>query len=285
MKLIFEKVPLVKSSFLFKEEFFPFFDIPWHNHPEYEIALLVKGKGKKIIGDNISDFADGDLIMVGPWLPHLWQSYERSYNQEGAHQLIIQFSEDFLGESFFERPEFIQIKKVFTKAARGLNITGNTKKEASSLIYEMIEQTPLNRVLTLIKILDILGHTNDIDCISNPGYLGIINDSDYKRMDKIYKYMLENFKKPIYLNDVAEIAHLTPPSFSRYFKIRTKKTFSNVLNEIRIGYATSLLMDTDLPINQIAYNCGFDNHSNFNQTFRKITGITPSMYLKLHKSG
>ena len=284
MKIIFEKVPISKTSFLFKQEFFPHFDIPWHNHPEFELALLVEGEGKKIVGDNISYFKMGDLSLIGPWLPHLWRSHETSPQYAGeVEQIIIQFSENFLGEDFFEKPEFIRIKNLLHRAGQGLLILGKTKAAVSEEMKQMIEANDFEKVLMLLKILDTLARSEETLGLSTPGFVNSYNVADSERMNAIYKFLLENFKKTVYLQDIAEIAHLTPPSFSRYFKSRTKKAFSQVLNEVRIGHACKLLLEQNLTVSQIADECGFSNLSNFNRSFKIITKISPVKYVDQYK--
>jgi AraC-like DNA-binding protein len=287
MKLQFEKVPLNEKSFLLKEEWLPAFAIPWHNHPEFELTLLAKGTGKKFIGNHISEFTDGELVFIGPWLPHLWRSYETEIADKteiNAHQIVIQFAENFLGNDFFERPEMGHIKRLFQKAAMGMSIKGRTKDEISGMLHNLSQMNDFDKIMTILKSLDLMARSEEMELLSSPGFGESFNESDAERMNLVYKYIIENFRHEIYLDDVAKIAHLTPQAFSRYFKSRSKKTFTDVLNEVRIGHACKLILERNLSISQIADSCGFRNLSNFNRTFKLITQTTPVAYVKEYLS-
>ena len=284
MKLIFEKVPISNTSFLLKDESLPFFDVPWHNHPEYEIALITEGRGKKIIGDSISNLAGGTLLLLGSHLPHLWHSDDRIDTGEiKAKHTIIQFPVDFFESAIKKAPEFLPIKNLLEESSRGLQIMGNAYEEISTIILEMKKMNNFERILALLNILNRMALADQKIILSGPTFSLKINSEDSERMNSVYKFIIGNFQKDIYLEDAAKVAHLTPSSFARYFKSRTKKTFSTVLNEIRIGHACKLILEKNSPISIIAEESGFQNISNFNRTFKSITGVNPLQYQKTYK--
>ncbi|MDX2191188.1 MAG: AraC family transcriptional regulator [Bacteroidota bacterium] len=278
MKLQFEKVPLNNSSLLIKEETFEYFDIPLHNHPEIELSVILEGEGQKIIGNKVSNIETEDLIMTGPWLPHLWKSTSIKKSNV-CRQIVIQFLPEFLGKDFIEKQELIAVKRLFQKTNQGIVINGSTKKNVVKLMKEMLQKSDLDRIILLLQILNLIAQSDEYETQSTAGYNFGHNTEDEQRMKEVFTYLLENFKKEIYLDDIAQKVHLTPQAFSRYFKHKTKKTFSSVLSEIRIGHACQLLLAKELSISQISDECGFYNLSNFNRTFKMVTNFSPTMYV------
>lgn len=278
----FEKVPLVNSSFLIKEEVFTYFDVPWHLHPEFELTFIRSDQGKRHIGNSIEDLDYEELIFIGPNLPHNWYGSKtnETHSKKKVNQIVIQFSIDFLGIDFFEKPAFVNILQLLKRAQLGICFYGETRKFAGKKMYSMLSMNSFDQTLELLTLLNRLSNSQEYKYISSIGFTEILNEIDTNRMNKIYQFIMEHFKEQITLKQIATFANMTPQSFCKYFKIRTKKTFSFFLNEVKISYACRLLIEKNLNVLQICYESGFNNLSNFNRQFKRINKMTPMEYKK-----
>lgn len=279
---VFEKVPLAnKASFLYKKEIFKYFDIPWHYHPEYEIALINKGSGELIIGNSIHFFNPGDLLFLGPNIPHLWKSKEtNSKKGSTVEQLIIQFPHDFLGRELFDKYEFQSIRSILQKSTLGIVFKERTRETIIKKINVMQKAGDFERLMLLLSMLEIMASTSEYSTVSSPGFLNTFAHHDEERMNKLYNYTLLNFQKEITTNEIASIFNMEESSFCRYFKKRTKKTYMQFLNEVRLGFACKILLDNVFSVNQVCIKCGFKSISNFNRQFKIFAGKTPKEYRK-----
>ena len=270
-------------SFSYSNEECPHFYDEFHYHPEIELTLITKGEGTRFVGDNIERFHDEDLVLVGSNLPHVWKNDDAYYSKESslkANSVVIHFHPDFLGREFFDLPETASIRNLLQKASAGLALNGNVKRSVSSAMKRMAKQGNFERLITLISILRDISLSVEVRTLASPAMVDAYKLHESDRMKKIHQYIITNFKNEIRLEDVARIANMTPTAFSRYFKQRTRKTFSFFLNEVRIGYACQLLIENRLKIGQICYESGFTNLSNFNVQFKAIVKKTPQQYLK-----
>ncbi len=277
MKAVFEKLQTEHTNSILIRKFdLKNFDAPFHFHPEFELTLILKGEGQRYVGRQVNNFYAGDLVFLGDNLPHCWvnQPNEEAY----VSAIVIQFDENFLGKTFLELPEIEQIKKFLLKAKSGFTILGETKKKISKSIIQLIEKTPLQRILGLIEILDELSQTKEISSIDFSFIENQYNQSETARFQKVFSYLIENFKENISLEEIADVADLSPTSFCRYFKTITQKTFVEVMLEFRLQYACQLLQKTDLPIRQIAFESGFGDVSYFNKVFKKYKSTTPKNF-------
>jgi AraC-like DNA-binding protein len=276
MKPLVEKVPIVQSSFLVKDEIFKNFNISWHIHPEYEIALILKGTGRCHAGNYVGDFHENDLMLFSPNLPHSWYSIYRP--KFTVKQIIIQFSYDFLGKDFFDKVEFANIKSLLAKAHQGLLFRGETTKTIIKMVQSMLSNEGFERTIEFLNILNLLASLKEYNTLSSLSYNDLLNEGDSKRINKIFQYILTNFKRDIALSELATLSHMTPPAFCNYFKTHTKKTFTRFLNEVRIGHACKLIMEQNLTIIQVSEECGYNNISHFNRQFKNILKMTPTQY-------
>tara|TARA_R110002049_G_scaffold90686_2_gene227088 strand:- start:2685 stop:3554 length:870 start_codon:yes stop_codon:yes gene_type:complete len=263
-----------------QETIAPYFDPNWHFHPEYQIAAVFEGTGTRFIGNDVSPFEPGDTVFTGVNLPHVWRNDEKyfKYKNLNTRVVVLYFSLDFLGDSFFKKDEMAQVHKLLSNSNRGIEINGKTKVSVRKIMKEMLLQEGFESIFSLFKILHLLSCSNDLKLINKEGYLNNVSNSDSKRMQTVHSYILDNYKRDIKIDEVASLANLTPNSFSRYFKTRTNKTFSNFVSELRISLACKLLKSTDQTILQIANTCGYNTISNFNQKFRDITNENPLKY-------
>lgn len=274
MKAIFEQLNTEQSSsFIFRQFDVPKFDAPFHFHPEYELTLILKGEGQRYIGQQVNEFFAGDLVFLGANLPHCW--INQSIKNENPSAIVIQFGELFLGKGIVNLPEMQKVKVFLEKSKSGFEIIGRTKETLTEKILALKPNTPLKKIAGLIEILDILSETTDIITIDDFFFEHQYNQSETARFQKIFSYLIENFKEEITLEQIANIADLSPTSFCRYFKNITKKTFVEVLIEFRLQYACQLLNKTDLPIQQVAFESGFGDVPYFNKLFRKHKNLTP----------
>lgn len=277
MKPHFHRVPIKsQNSFSIRHDKQSSFGTVWHYHPELELHYLVRGKGVRFIGDNISNFSDGELILLGENLPHTWKIEEGA--DTGIEVIIIHFLPDCLGADLLNLPEAYLIPKLFEKAKKGLVINNEAKEKILPLMRAAVDSQNLDRLIILLSILKILAETDELESIASAHAFYKSNDSETLRLNKVYGYTLSNYKKEISLKEVSSIANLSVTSFCRYFKLMTKKTYNDFLIEIRVSHACRFLIEDRLGTEMICFECGFNNVSNFYRHFKKVTGMTPLEY-------
>ncbi|OJX33559.1 MAG: AraC family transcriptional regulator [Chryseobacterium sp. 36-9] len=249
----------------------------WHFHPEIELIYVYKGSGKRQIGSNISYFTDGDLILIGSNLPHCGMTNENTKNE---YEVVIQFSKDFLGVEFWKATEMSRILSLLEKAKSGIVFGEKTKKALKSKIDALTESHSLTKLLFLIEILDELSQTQDYKILNASKYYLQTQKEDNDRISVIFNYVKDHFKEQIPLEIVAELSNMTVPSFCRYFKKITNKTFTQFVNEYRITHSLKLLAEQPMSITEVCFDSGFNNFSYFNKTFKEHTQKSPSQYRK-----
>lgn len=285
MKAHFHKVPVsTQSSFSVRHDQKPNFGTVWHYHPELELHYVIKGEGVRLMGDNISNFSAGEIVLLGANLPHTWRCNEEYFQgnpEKEVEAIVIQFLPECLGRYLFGLPEAYLIPKLFEKAKSGLFITGKAKAKLAPLMRQAVHATDLDRIIIFLSILKILSETAETKTIASEHHaFKQSNESDVQRINKVCNYTLSNYKKEITLDEIASISNLSVTSFCRYFKLITKKTYYDFLIEIRISQACRQLIEDKLPTEVICFECGFNNVSNFYRHFKKITKMTPLEYKK-----
>ncbi len=269
------------KSFIVHNERSPF--APWHHHPEYELVLILKGKGRRMVGDHVDRFEENDLVFIGPFLPHQWIcDNENSENIENLQNeaFVIQFVYDFLGDKFFELPENTSLKRFLRESSRGYKFYGKSKSDISSILQRMFNMNDVERLYALFSVFEIFQASNEYHYLSSPASVEAFFLKDNEPMQKTLQYILQNFQKKIEIKDLLEITNMSYATFYSAFKRAYILPFKDYLLNIRIGYACKLLLDETLNISQIAYDCGFENISNFNRQFKRIKNITPSQFQK-----
>lgn len=250
------------------------FDFPLHYHEEFEINLIINAKGaKRIIGDHIGEIENIELVLVGPNLPHCWKT-NNCVNKK-IIEITIQFHKDLFDDNLLRRNQLYFIKEMFEKAKQGILFSIPTTQLVEKRIVELGSKKGFFSVLELMSILNILSTSNDMQLLSDASFSNVSKSYNSRRVEKVIEYLNQHYDKEITLADVANIANMTEVSFSRFFKANTGNSFINSLLEIRLGHASRFLIDTNLPIGDIAYNCGFNNISNFNRLFKKRKNCTP----------
>jgi AraC-like DNA-binding protein len=248
-----------------------------HFHPEVEILLVIQGTGTRFVGDSVESFSPGDLVMIGPDVPHEWCS-DKSGSDGGSEAIYILFNTEILGNDFWKLPESKIILKIIQQSQRGIKLTGKTRDEVAELIRTMEASYGFTRIILLMSILEKIAFNGEFHYLASPVITSSVNETDSERLNKIYKYVIENIHQPISLEKAASISNLSTAAFCRYFRKRTNKTFIQFLNEIRIGQACRLLINENHTIAEICYTCGYNNNSYFIRQFRKVTGLTPLNY-------
>jgi len=281
VKALFEHVtPKIESSISILELNMARFDAPYHFHPELELTWIRKGYGKRYIGGKVSDFKSGDLVLVGPNVPHCWIN-ETETSEENVLATVIQFTQNFAGEMFWELPEFMGIRKLFELSRSGLMIKGATRQQVVVKMANLTNADRFQKLILLFEILYEISSSSEIEIVDlRPTEFGF-SSSDTHRFQKIFAYLIENYQNEVSLKTVSEIANLTPTAFCRYFKFVTRKTLVEIVTEFRINQSCQLLRNSEKSVYEICFESGFGNISYFNKTFKKITGKTPLQYRNL----
>lgn len=280
MKIKSEKIILpVRNSFKILKYSVPRFEMPFHYHPEYELVYITRGSGQRYIGNSIHNFKSGDMVFIGADLAHVWVTEKQENKPEEkpvAEAMVLQFSK-VLFDSLIETPEFLKIKRLFARAQSGLKVVGKTRDEVAEMLDDLLLCQGVKRLTRLISILDRL---------SQAGTLIPLNPVDFKpgiyhedeRINTVHHYVISRHQQRILVREAAALAHLEKSAFCRFFKAKTRKTFTRFVNETRIDHACRLLLDNRLSVTQIAFEVGFNNLANFYRQFNKIMGMTPNRY-------
>jgi AraC-like DNA-binding protein len=286
MKPVFEKTPRRQwESFHCEVVHGSGYNATWHFHPEFQLTLVLKSHGHRLVGDNFTPLTPGDLVLVGSNLPHVWQQDPAwSRGRHGVHAIIVRFLETCFGRDFLEIPEMEPVRRLLRRAARGLQVTGRTRSEVASRMQRLARSEGLARVAELLGLLNVLARSPELLPIASAGFVPRLESTDQSRMERICRYVEEHLSDEIDRASVAAEAHLSEGAFSRFFKLRTGKTLPQYVNELRVGRACRLLADEAAKITDIAMDCGFQNLANFNRRFREITGMAPRDYRRKVKA-
>ena len=248
----------------------------WHYNPEIELIFVNGGTGKRQVGSHISYYNNGDLTLIGSNLPHCGFTDELTGNK---NEIVIQMKPEFLGEHFFDIPEMRNIKNLLNQAKSGITFGGKTKRKIGKKIGKMEDQSPFERLLSIIEILNELElATEDATVLNAEGFRMEMHVQDNERINYIFNYVKDHFKEPIHLDEIAGKVSMTVPSFCRYFKKITHKTFTKFVNDYRLVHACKLLAEKPISITEIAFESGFNNFSHFNKSFKEFTGKNASDY-------
>ena len=253
------------------------FDFFWHYHPEYELTLIVKGKGRRLIGDNHEYFESGDLVLIGPGLPHTWVSDSSMKGKSEA--VVIQFSVDFI-ERFAELDELSAINKLLLYAKQGVAFKGNNSAAVKELIKRLPEKRGVEKITGLMHILNELSKLRSVPLASS-FYQPLRGLENEKRINKVCQYIQKHAAETLSIQKAAVLINLSPSAFCKFFKRMTGKTFSDYVNDIRITNVCSHLLASDRQIAEIAYGNGFETLTYFNRIFMKKINMRPSSYRKM----
>jgi len=275
-KLMREITPLTQSDcFTIFSRVKSAFDFPLHYHEEFELNFIQNAKGaRRVVGDHIEEIDELELVLVGSNLQHAW--FTHRWTSREIREITIQFHKDLFDEKFLRRNQLSFIRTMLEKSLRGILFSRETAQALAPRIIELNQKHGFDSVLELMSILHDLSISRNMRILSDASFT---NHDQYtynsRRIEKTLEYMNQNFDKSITLSEVARLANMSDAAFSRFFKQRTGNTFIDSLTEIRLGHASRMLIDTTQSIAEVAYNCGFNNISNFNRIFKKKKGCTP----------
>jgi AraC-like DNA-binding protein len=285
-RLQYETIPLdAKVSFAVLEFRPRYYKFVWHYHPELELALIMKGRGLRFVGDSIQEFREGDLCLLGPNLPHTWFSPKIPKTHENS--MVIQFLPECLGDKFLAIPEARPIVDLLARSTRGLQIQGKTRQQVTEILLQMRKQTPgsLQHLNGFVTILTLLGESRELKPITVANYEPLLSEHANRKVNQVLNLIHSHMDEIPTQEQMAKTLRLSPQAFSRFFKRCLSKTYVEYVNELRVGRVCRALIESDASVTEIAYEAGFNNISNFNEQFRKFKRMTPREYRRLATVG
>ncbi|EGM70561.1 helix-turn-helix domain-containing protein [Shewanella sp. HN-41] len=283
MKPLCEKViPDENSSWRYFRYEWDHMDLNWHYHPEYEICLTLNSYGMRYVGDHIARYGDYDLVIIGPDMPHGWQS-EVDLNANGDMGpevvYVAQIPAAWLHQIVNEQRELASLNSLLTHAKRGVLFSEETARKTHSVFIAMETANPFKRYILLLELLALLQQDSQQELLSSTLFThGSKLDFTVKKLDKVIEHIYDNYTQALSAQELAKLAHMSTNHFHRFFKKRTEKTLTEFINQLRIAKACKLLITNQSPISMISDQCGFNNLSNFNRRFIQFKGVTPSRF-------
>ena len=260
------------------------FTYPLHRHREFELNFIEHGAGvRRIVGDSVEEIGDFELVLVGSeGLEHVWE--QGNCKSADIREITIQFSKDIFNENLLSKNQLVSIKKMLDKAEHGLAFPLSAiMKVYSALDTLAVEKEKFVQFLKFLYILYELSMADGVKVLASSSFANTSRNKESRRVQKVKQYINDHYSEPLMLNDLADIAGMSPVAFSRFFRIRTNRTLSDYIADIRLGFAARLLVDTTKNISEICYECGFNNLSNFNRTFKNKRGSTPREFREMYK--
>lgn len=272
----------IDESFRVKEDILPYISTPLHYHPHYELVWIKKGFGIRIVGDHIDRFKEGDMVLLGPNLPHIWENDKIYY--EGDPDLkvdvfVVHFMDDVMN-NLLKFPGLTGIRNSLQDSRQGLRITGQTNVRIGEIIEQLFLSSSIERVILFLRIFQLLQETGETVLLSSAGFAQFFSEQKSDRLRKIYEYIGKNFTRNIQIDEISNIACMSPTAFCRYFKQKTGYSFVSYLNNFRLGYAKNLLNSNEYKISTVAEMCGFQDISYFNRMFKQKNNMTPTEYIQ-----
>lgn len=279
MEFVFEKIHVPqKHSFISRKLPLKSNDNV-HSHKNFELNFIASGSGRRIVGDNISGFERGDLVLLGPDLPHCWEVIDTEIINNPTC-IVTHFSEDIAASDFFKMPELEKVMELLKQSKRGLRFKLEDDSEISLILEKMTGLEGLEYYIELLKVFNLLLQVEDREKLSNPISYSAVFSKNLEKINKVYEYVFQNVQDGVRLEEASALLNMAPSSFCRFFKKKTDLTFMEYVKRVRVGIAAKLLAETDKQITQICYESGYNNLANFNYYFKNIMGVTPSNYRK-----
>jgi AraC-like DNA-binding protein len=281
MQPAYEKVPLTgERLYLFWVRAEPRFAFRLHYHPEYELTLITRGRGTRIVGDHVGDYREGDLVLLGPDVPHTWSSAAATAggSPPANEAFVLQFSAALFGEPFLHQPDMVNLADLFQRSRRGLVFHGRTRDEAERLMRDSHAMLGLMRFARLFELFDVLGRSSEASPLAAADTGSRPRLWRSSRMERVYQYIHAHSADRLGLDAVARRFNMTPSTLHRNLKKATNRSLTELVNELRISHACGLLTHTELSIAEICYRCGYHNLSYFNRRFLKFKRMTPRAY-------
>ena len=277
-----------EHSFSTRQDLYPHVNNRWHYHVEFELIHFNKGAGTQFIGDSISRFSEGNVILVGKNLPHYWRFDDIYFNSPGTAKTdvrVAHFRDNVFGSQFLDLPETLPIRCLLDKARRGIKVEGFAREAVAEILDSLLSAEGPDRIILLLRTLSIIAASKENIKLCSARFRHSIKRNEEERINAIYEYSIKNFKRKIFLDEIASIAHISPNSFCRYFKSITGRTYSGFLLELKIGEACQMLMENKYSIKQVCFESGFNNFSAFHKYFKLIKGQSPGAYKKEFYTG
>ena len=284
-EIMLEITPLAKQDcFYVVERIKNEFNFPIHTHKEFELNYIENAPNAlRTVGDSIEEIGQYDLVLIAnEQLEHIWQTGK--CKSKKIREITIQFNSDLLSESLLAKNQFQSIQKMFEKAKFGISYPLSTVLRVRSLLNSIPQESNgFYSVINLFSLLYELSVSNEMRILASSSFIQMDQNIGSRRIKKVIEHIEMNYPNNIKINHVSEIVSMTPESFSRFFKQRTGKNFTEYLNDYRIGKVTRLLIDTTKNVSEICFECGFNNISNFNRIFQNKKGCTPSIFRETYR--
>jgi AraC-like DNA-binding protein len=282
MKPVFEKVPMGLGESLHCEVVKGRdYGTRWHFHPEHQLTLAVRSQGHRLVGDHLGALEDGDVVLVGSNLPHVWHQAVDAGSE--AEAVIVRFDEGFVGKEFMAKAEMEGVRALLRRAARGLVVQGKAREEVARRMLALPEEGRLERMVALLAILARLASAKawEMKALASASYEPMLLSEDQDRMERVCAYIHGHYTEKLERRELAALAALSEGAFSRFFHSRTGRTVPQYVNELRVGRACRLLLEfPGRTVSDVALDCGFDNLANFNRRFLAARGVAPSVFRK-----
>jgi AraC-like DNA-binding protein len=273
-----------KDCFYIVERHKTEFTYPLHRHKEFELNFIERGKGvRRIVGDSVEEVGEYDLVLIGgEYLEHVWE--QGTCSSKDIREITIQFSGEIFSGDLLAKNQFASIEKMLRKAQHGLVFPMSTiMKVYSTLDTIANESERFVQFLKTLYVLYELSISDDVRVLASSSFAHYARKGESNRVQKVKQYISEHYARPLRLEEMAALVGMSPVAFSRFFRQRTGRTLSEYIVDIRLGYAARMLVDTAKNISEICYECGFNNLSNFNRTFKAKRHYTPRDFRAMFK--
>lgn len=284
-KVFTEITPLSeKDCFHIVERHKTEFTYPLHQHKEFELNFIENGRGvRRVVGDSVEEIGDYELVLVGgEALEHVWE--QGNCESKDIREITIQFSGDIFSGELLAKNQFASIRRMLKRAGHGLAFPVSAIMKVYSTIDTIAkEQSRFVQFLKFLYILYELSVAEEARVLASSSFAHTGKTTESRRVQKVKQYIDDNYSKSLRLSDIADLVGMTPVAFSRFFRQRTDRTLSEYIVDIRLGYAARMLVDSTKNISEICYECGFNNLSNFNRTFKAKRGLTPRDFRAMFK--
>ncbi len=272
------------QSMLVRTHDLPRFAVPWHFHPELELTLIEEGSGDRCVGDHMGSFVAGDLVLLGPNLPHYWHSHSAGVKKRArARAVVVHWKEDSFGPGFFELQDISLWRKLLERSRRGLFYGGSTAQKLAQAMEALVPLKGARRLLGALNLINDLAEAlPKAQALASEHYLPVHDQRTAGRVRKVYQFIYAHLEGPITLDEVAQVAGMSPAAFSRYFKKVTGRTLMSLINELRVTQVCKQLSETSQSVTEIAFASGYQSISNFNRAFQEIRHMSPMAYRQMH---
>lgn len=277
MKAFYEKIiPEELSSFKAYTYEKREFDAPWHYHPEYELTYIVSSHGVRYTGNHFENFTPDDLVLLGPNVPHCWKN--TGVQTQNASAIVFHWDHNLLGTGWTEKREFGRIRRLLQSSDQGLKFDRQVALGIKDKLQRLVTMQPFEKLVLLLETLHELSLTSQTHPLCERGFQQQLDMVDHERINSIYHFVRTKYGEKITLNDISNEVHMGRESFSRFFSKIMNKPFFSFLNEYRINVACKLLIESNQPVKEICYTCGFESLPFFHRQFRKYKGNSPHQY-------